>query len=395
MRSVAFAAMTCVSALGRGVDATLAALRARRCGLRPTDFPGMSPVGYIGRVDGVEDVALPASIAPFACRNNKLVYAALESDGFAAAIAAARQRHGPRRIGIVIGTSTSGIEELEQAYRRRDAAGELPTGFPFRQTHDIYSPARLIKALFGLDGPALVISTACSSAANALATATDWLEAGIIDAAVAGGADSLCLTTLRGFHALDLLSPGPCQPCDAERKGISIGEAAAFFLLERRAAVGPDAVGLLGYGCSNDAHHMSTPEPEGIGAQLAMTRALASAGLAPADIDYVNFHGTGTAFNDAVEDLAVHAVLGAATPCSSTKGWTGHTLGTAGAIEAIIAVLAVRHGLIPGCLNVARLDPQLRTNVVQENLSRPVARVLSNSFGFGGNNCCLAIGTLP
>jgi 3-oxoacyl-[acyl-carrier-protein] synthase-1 len=387
--------MTCVSALGRGVDATLAALRARRCGLRPTDFPGMSPVGYIGRVDGVEDVALPASIAPFACRNNKLVYAALESDGFAAAIAAARQRHGPRRIGIVIGTSTSGIEELEQAYRRRDAAGELPTGFPFRQTHDIYSPARLIKALFGLDGPALVISTACSSAANALATATDWLEAGIIDAAVAGGADSLCLTTLRGFHALDLLSPGPCQPCDAERKGISIGEAAAFFLLERRAAVGPDAVGLLGYGCSNDAHHMSTPEPEGIGAQLAMTRALASAGLAPADIDYVNFHGTGTAFNDAVEDLAVHAVLGAATPCSSTKGWTGHTLGTAGAIEAIIAVLAVRHGLIPGCLNVARLDPQLRTNVVQENLSRPVARVLSNSFGFGGNNCCLAIGTLP
>jgi 3-oxoacyl-[acyl-carrier-protein] synthase-1 len=395
VRPVAFAAMTCVSALGRGVDATLAALRARRCGLRPTDFPGMSPVGYIGRVDGVEDVALPASIAPFACRNNKLVYAALESDGFAAAIAAARQRHGPRRIGIVIGTSTSGIEELEQAYRRRDAAGELPTGFPFRQTHDIYSPARLIKALFGLDGPALVISTACSSAANALATATDWLEAGIIDAAVAGGADSLCLTTLRGFHALDLLSPGPCQPCDAERKGISIGEAAAFFLLERRAAVGPDAVGLLGYGCSNDAHHMSTPEPEGIGAQLAMTRALASAGLAPADIDYVNFHGTGTAFNDAVEDLAVHAVLGAATPCSSTKGWTGHTLGTAGAIEAIIAVLAVRHGLIPGCLNVARLDPQLRTNVVQENLSRPVARVLSNSFGFGGNNCCLAIGTLP
>lgn len=393
MDPIAFTAMTCVSAIGRGVDETAAALRARRTGLRPNDFPGMDPVGYIGRVPDLEAIDLPAAFARFACRNNRLAYATATTDGFAAAVAAARARYGAARLGVVVGTSTSGIDELEQLYRGRPAGGALPSDFPFRETHDVYSPARLLKDLFGLDGPSLVIVTACSSSANAFGTAAEWIAAGLIDAAVVGGIDSLCLTTLRGFHALELLSPSPCAPCGADRKGISIGEAGALVLLERHVP-GRDGIGLLGYGASSDAHHMSTPHPEGLGAQLAITRALDVAGLTPDAIDYVNLHGTGTHFNDAVEDLAVHAIFGASVPCSSTKGWTGHALGGAGAFEAIVAALSIRHGLMPGSLNVAEIDPALRSNVLRDNVEAPVRRVASNSFGFGGNNCCLIVGAL-
>jgi 3-oxoacyl-[acyl-carrier-protein] synthase-1 len=282
-------------------------------------------------------------------------------------------------------------EVLEQAYRGRGPDRLLPADFPFRDTHDIYSPARFIKALFGLDGPALVICTACSSSANAFGTASEWIEADLIDAAIVGGIDSLCLTTLRGFQALDLLSPTPSKPCDADRKGISIGEAGALFLLERDAGQG--GIGLLGWGASSDAHHMSTPHPEGLGAQLAITRALAAATLAPGAIDYVNLHGTGTQFNDAVEDLAVYAVFGDTVPCSSTKGWTGHALGGAGALEAIISTLALRDGFMPGCI-LDSVDARLRARVLTDNVDRPIQRVVSNSFGFGGNNCSLVLGRL-
>jgi 3-oxoacyl-[acyl-carrier-protein] synthase-1 len=392
-----FTAASVVNALGHGLEATLDALRQRRSGLRANDFPGMEPAGFIGRVDGIETLALPAPLARYACRNNRLAFAAAHADGFAGAVAAARDRYGAGRIGVLIGTSTSGIEELEQAYRARDADGRLPSAFKFAETHDLYSPALLLRDAFGLTGPALVISTACSSSANAVVAAAEWLEAGLIDAAVVGGIDSLCLTTLRGFQSLELLSPEPCQPCGVDRKGLSLGEAAALLLIERRSATAAgqiDQIGLLGYGSSNDAHHMSTPHPEGIGARLAMLQALERARLAPSDIDYVNLHGTGTPFNDAVEDLAVHAVLGDQTPCSSTKGWSGHTLGTAGALEAVIAMLCIREGLVPGCLNQTTVDPRLRCNVVSENHRAPVRRVLSNSFGFGGNNCCLVLGSL-
>ncbi|MEJ0070362.1 MAG: beta-ketoacyl-[acyl-carrier-protein] synthase family protein [Pseudomonadota bacterium] len=392
--AIAFTAASVVSALGRGLEATLEALRQRRSGLRANDFPGMEPAGFIGRVDGIETLALPEPLKDYACRNNRLAFAAVQADGFADAVAAARDRYGAGRIGVLIGTSTSGIEELEQAYRARDAAGRLPRDFKFRETHDLYSPALLLRDALGLSGPAFVISTACSSSANAVVTAAEWLDAGLIDAAVVGGIDSLCLTTLRGFQSLELLSPEPCQPCGADRKGLSIGEAAALLLVERRTSTTAGQIGLLGYGSSNDAHHMSTPHPEGVGARRAMTQALERAGLAPADIDYVNLHGTGTPFNDTVEDIAVHAVLGDRPPCSSTKGWTGHTLGTAGAIEAAIAMLCIREGLVPGCLNLTTIDPQLRCNVVSENHRVPVRRVLSNSFGFGGNNCCLVLGSL-
>lgn len=394
MRPLPVTAMGCASALGTGVEATAAALRERRGGLRPNDLPGMEGVGHVGRAEAADATAMPAGLAPFDCRNNRLALAAATSDGLADAVAQARARWGAARVAVLIGTSTSGIAALEDAYRARTDAGILPN-FPFRETHDVFSPARLLRALFRLEGPALVISTACSSAANSAALAADWIEAGLVDAAVVGGADSLCRTTLRGFQSLDLVSPEPCRPCGADRKGISIGEAAAFFLVERVAPAGHDGLALLGCGASCDAHHMSTPHPEGVGARLAMTRALESAGLAPDAIDYVNFHGTGTPFNDTVEDLAVHAVLGDRVPCSSTKGWTGHTLGTAGAIEAVVAAIAIREGLLPGCLGLAAVDPALRCHILADNQPMPVRRVLSNSFGFGGNNCTLILGSVP
>lgn len=394
MSAAVITAVTAVSALGHGLEATKAALLARRSGLRACDFPNMEPVGHIGRVEGVEAIRLPAALARYDCRNNRIAYAAAHADGFAAAVARARDQYGPDRIAVLLGTSTSGIEALEQAYRARDAAGRLPADFQFCETHDLYAPALLLREVFGLTGPGLVISTACSSSANALVMAAEWLDAGLIDAAVVGGVDSLCLTTLRGFQSLELLSPEPCQPCGVDRKGLSLGEAAAFLLIERPSPASAGKIALLGYGASNDAHHMSTPHPEGVGARLAMSAALERAGLAPADIDYVNLHGTGTPFNDAVEDLAVHAVLGERTPCSSTKGWSGHTLGTAGALEAVISLLCIREGLMPGCINVQAIDPELRCNVLLENRHAPVKRVLSNSFGFGGSNCCLVFGAL-
>jgi 3-oxoacyl-[acyl-carrier-protein] synthase-1 len=219
------------------------------------------------------------------------------------------------------------------------------------------------------------------------------IEAGLCDAAVVGGADSLCLTTLYGFHSLELVSDAPCRPFDIARKGISIGEAAGFALLEKVDQCGEaNAVLLLGVGESSDAHHMSTPHPEGLGARLAMERALAASGFGPQAIDYINLHGTATLTNDAAEDRAVFALFGADTPCSSTKGFTGHALGAAGINEAIISALSIRHNIIPGSAHTRTVDPALRSRYVLERRRGRVERVLSNSFGFGGSNCSLILG---
>jgi len=247
-----------------------------------------------------------------------------------------------------------------------------------------------VRQRLGLQGPAAVVSTACSSSAKVFGQAARLIELGLIDAAVVGGVDSLCLTTLYGFSALELVSPDICRPWDAGRKGLSIGEAAAFALLERDAEQ-PQAW-LLGCGESSDGHHMSSPHPEGAGAAMAMRQALAQAGLAAEDIGYVNLHGTGTPGNDAAEARAVQAVFGSTTPCSSTKGHTGHTLGAAGGVEASIAMLALQHGLAPAGLNVQQLDPALGVNYLLHNQAGPLRAVASNSFGFGGSNCCLVFG---
>jgi 3-oxoacyl-[acyl-carrier-protein] synthase-1 len=343
-------------------------------------------------------VRLPPWLERFDCRNNRLARMALETDGFAAAARAAARRYGPERVAVVLGTSTSGIASCEEAYRRRDPAdGALPPDFDYEHTHDLFSLARFVRTALGLEGPASVISTACSSGAKAFGDAAELMAAGACDAAIVGGVDSLCGMTLHGFAALELLAKGPTRPFAADRDGISIGEAAVLVLLERpearpAGAGAAERVSLLGFGASADAHHMSAPHPEGLGAVRAMRDALASAGLSPADIDHVNFHGTGTKANDAAEDRAVFQVVGRGPACSSTKGWSGHALGTSGALEAVIAALCVARGLVPGCLNVGQLDPALRCDVALQNRERPVRRVLSNSFGFGGSNCSLILG---
>jgi len=219
------------------------------------------------------------------------------------------------------------------------------------------------------------------------------IDLGLIDAAVVGGVDSLCLTTLYGFHSLQLLSEIPCSPYGASRNGISIGEAAAFALLTRVPDTLPQGAVLLhAVGESSDAHHMSSPHPQGLGAQIAMRAALQTAGMTPAQIDYINLHGTATPSNDAAEDKAVCHVFGTQTPCSSTKGHTGHTLGAAGGLEAVICALALRHQLMPGGCNTPSVDEKLQAAYLLENRSRPLKNVLSNSFGFGGSNSCLILG---
>jgi 3-oxoacyl-[acyl-carrier-protein] synthase I len=385
---------TATSCLGVGLDATWQALQAQRSGLKPCDFETVTLNTHIGEVPGLDAVTLPSSLRVFDCRNNRLALLALQQDGFAQAVQQAAQQYGAGRIGIFLGTSTSGMLQTELAYRARAGGqGPLPAWFDYDGTQSTYSVAAFVRQYFELDGPAVVVSTACSSSSKVFANAQRMMACGLIDAAIVGGVDSLCLTTLYGFHSLQLLSERPCAPYDASRNGISIGEAAAFALLTRAPAQLPaGAVLLRGVGESSDAHHMSSPHPQGLGAQLAMRAALQAAGLAAAQIDYVNLHGTATPSNDAAEDKAVCEVLGTSTPCSSTKGHTGHTLGAAGGLEAVICALALRHQTLPGGCHTDAIDPQLHAAYLRTNRSAPLKNVLSNSFGFGGSNSCLILG---
>ena len=382
-----------MNCLGRGLRAVATALRERRSGLAPCAFDTVALDTYVGEVGGLDDYRVRGELAAYDCRNNRLAQITLEQDGFAEAVGRARDEYGARRIGVFLGTSTSGMLETELAYRRRDPkTGALPADFRYAETQNAFSLADFVQRSLRLGGPSFVVSSACSSTAKVFGNAARMVAAGIVDAAVVGGADTLCLTTLYGFHSLGLVSSAPCRPFDTARDGISIGEGAGFALLER--APGSPAAGtimLLGVGESCDAYHMSAPHPEGAGAKLAMQRALQSAGLTPPDIDYINLHGTATRSNDASEDKAVVDVFGARTPCSSTKGWTGHLLGAAGITEAIISILAMENDLLPGSLQTKELDPALRCNYQLENREQRLARVLSNSFGFGGSNCSLVL----
>ena len=390
MKPLAISASTLATAIGAGREATLAALRSQRTGLAPVRFEQLPLSTWTGEVEGVDTIALPNGLAEFDCRNNRLAWLGLQCDGFVDAVSAARARWGAGRIGVFLGTSTSGLLQTERAYRRRDANGALPADFHYGPTQNTYSLADFVARALRLDGPGWVVSTACSSSAKVFGNAARLIDAGLIDAAVVGGVDSLCLTTLYGFNSLELLSSDICRPWDAARNGLSIGEAAAFALVERDASA-PQGW-LLGIGESNDGHHMSTPHPEGAGAIAAIQQALAEAGLAAGDIDYINLHGTATPSNDAAEDRAVATVFGTTTPCSSTKGATGHTLGAAGGVEALISMLAIEHDLMPAGLNLRKRDPSLRMSYLTDNRSAPVRRVLSNSFGFGGSNASLVFG---
>jgi 3-oxoacyl-[acyl-carrier-protein] synthase-1 len=394
MKPLLLDSFTASSCIGTGVAQTLESLVAHRSGLQRCDFETVDLDTHIGEVPGVDAVSLPPRFARFDCRNNRLAELALRQDGFDEAVQRAAERWGRSRVGVFIGTSTAGILSTELAYRDRDPlTGALPPGFEYATTHNSFSVADYLQRRLGLAGPAMAVSCACASSAKVFASARRMLDAGVIDAAVVGGVDSLCLTTLYGFHSLQLSSPSPCRPFDVARDGISIGEAAAFALLQRPAGdLDADAVLLLGVGESSDAYHMSAPHPEGQGARRAMQASLVSANLQPADIDYINLHGTGTPSNDRAESQAVTSVFGAATPSSSTKGATGHTLGASGALEAVISALALRHGLMPGGVHTTHIDPTLTACYIRENRRAPLRRVLSNSFGFGGTNCSLVLG---
>jgi 3-oxoacyl-[acyl-carrier-protein] synthase-1 len=383
-------AYTATCAAGAGKGALKSALESRTSGLRPNDF-GPEPLPtFIGRIAGVEDAALPQAFADWECRNNRLAWLGLQADGFLAAVQAACARHGAERVALILGTSTSSIGASEEAYRALEPDGRYPAALRRPIVHTPHSLGDFVQHALGLAGPCATVATACSSSAKVFAQGERLIRAGLADAVVVGGVDSLCGSVLFGFNALELVSPEPCRPFDPERRGISIGEAAGFALLERGRDAADAGPWLVGYGESSDAHHMSAPHPEGLGARLAIHDALARAGLAPEQIDYINLHGTATRHNDEVEAKVVAAMFPPRTGASSTKGWTGHALGAAGIVEAAITLIALESGLAPGTLHARSLDPVCGPQLRLDNERAELRYALSNSFGFGGNNCVLA-----
>jgi 3-oxoacyl-[acyl-carrier-protein] synthase-1 len=392
MAAPAITALTLVSAIGRGLDATEAALRNGRSGLSRCDFDGLSLNTYVGEVP-LEDSSVVPELAVYDCRNSRLAQLALRTDGFEDQVQLALARYRPGRIGVVVGTTTSGIQEAEHAYAERAALGtQSNRAFQFEYSQSHFSVTDFVRRYLGIQGPAFTVSTACSSSSKAFVDAQQLLSTDLCDAVVVGGVDSLCWMSLCGFNSLQLLSTRPCRPADANRDGLSIGEAAGFALIERsEAAEGRVLVRLLGTGESCDAHHMSAPHPEGQGAALAMHGALMRAKVNPADVNYINLHGTGTPANDRAEDLGICTVFGTGKPCSSTKGYTGHTLGAAGIVEVVISAIALRGGFMPGNLNLETPDREIRSEIVRESQSSHLRCVLTNSFGFGGSNCSLVL----
>jgi 3-oxoacyl-[acyl-carrier-protein] synthase-1 len=380
-------AFTATSTLGSGRAAHATAIRADRGGLRTNDFTRVPLPCAIGRVAGLEEAPLPAELAEYDCRNNRLAWQGLNADGFLDAARECIARRGADRVALVIGTSTSSIGATEEGYRTLDE-GRLPQHLRRPAVHTPHSTGLFLEAVFGTRGPCLTVATACSSSAKIFAKAERMIRLGIVDAAILAGVDTLCDSVLFGFNALELVSSEPCRPFDPARNGISIGEAAGFALIERDGDA--RAPRLVGYGESSDAHHMSTPHPEGLGARLALADALARAGLAPDDIDYINLHGTATQKNDEVEAALLGDTFPKSVRASSTKGFTGHTLGAAGILEAVITLIAMDEGVVPATLNSREAEPVCAAQIALTHEPREIRVALSNSFGFGGSNCTLA-----
>ena len=379
-----------ISALGEGVDASAEALLAWQAkGSTPLTRHNQALLDGrltpVGRVEG-ELPAIPAALAPYASRNNQLLLAALAQ--IRPALDEALATFGPARVGLVLGTSTAGIGEAELAIATARRGEAVPTAFDYRQ-QELGSPSEFLARHLGLEGPAYTLSTACSSSARAFISGQRMLAAGLVDAVLVGGADSLCGLTLNGFDSLESLSGTLCQPFDNGRQGINIGEGAALFLLSRQ----PAPLALLGVGESSDAWHISAPHPDGVGAEAAMGMALAQAGLTPEQVGYINLHGTATRLNDAMESQAVYRLFGDRVPCSSTKPLTGHVLGAAGAIEAALACLLLERALPLPPQRVMTGDPALAPiRLVSGTTPLATPRILSNSFAFGGNNVSLLFG---
>jgi 3-oxoacyl-[acyl-carrier-protein] synthase-1 len=337
---------------------------------------------------------LPNALRDLDCRNNRLMLLALEE--IADEVAAAKARFGAERVAVVTGTSTSGIDAGEDAVKALVETGAWPAGFHYRR-QELSGLSAFVARFFGLCGPVYTVATACSSSAKVFASARRLIRAGIVDVALVGGADTLCRMTLEGFASLELVSKGRCNPFSVHRDGITIGEGAAAFLIGREEA----EIALLGVGETSDAYHATAPEPSGKWAAAAMAAALSEAGLSPADIAYVNLHGTGTALNDAMEAAAVASLFGDRVPASSTKGMTGHMLGATGAVEAGFLCLALDPATNPG----RRIPPHVWDGAADPALPPLLfatadmrlpdtqrLAMLSNSFGFGGSNAALVLG---
>jgi 3-oxoacyl-[acyl-carrier-protein] synthase-1 len=379
-------AWSAVNGLGTRTADVMAELRAGRPGL--SGAPDGTPFEAMCGAVAADIPPLPEALAEHDSRNNRFVQRALAE--LAPALSAAREHWGAGRIGICVGSSTAAMDEIERAHAIHSESGELPDGFDVFARGSAEGLVQALRALSGFEGPVAVISNACASSGKAFASAKRWLEVGVVDAVLVGGADSLCQTTLRGFRSLGLLSEEPTRPFSADRRGINIGEGAAFALIERTGE-GPR---LLGVGESADAHHMTTPDPEGRGAQAAMQAALDDAGASASDVDYVNAHGTGTRFNDAMEAHAIRSCLGhAGDPIVvSTKGYVGHMLGAAGATEAVFVLESLRGGWTPASVGADPLEPDIGLHVPTEVCEGELRLALSNSFAFGGSNVSVLFG---
>jgi 3-oxoacyl-[acyl-carrier-protein] synthase-1 len=368
------------NALGTTREAVRDGLFRGQTGLGPSPIP----IPFPSAVGAIADAALPAlpgELSAWSTRTARM--AKLLLDQLAPQLERLRARVRPERIAVILGTSTAGADVTEDAYRHYVQHGDLPAHYDLWRHHTYGALLNVVSSLVGASGPAWVVSTACTSSAKPLAAAQRLIAADVIDAAVVGGIDTLCSMTLRGFYSLDSLAAGPCRPFAADRDGISIGEGGAFLVLER----GGDAMALLeAVGESSDAYHISAPHPEGVGARLAMQRALDQAGCKPEDVHHVNAHGTGTRLNDSAEAMAISSLLGDHVPVVSTKGYMGHMLGGAGASEAAIALFALLEGWLPASLGAELRDPKITLNIPTTRSTGSFERVLSNSFAFGGNN---------
>lgn len=376
---------TMCSALGTGRPAHLAALAAERTGLIPVQ--GSLPFQTACGIVSCELPALPPALAHHDARITRLI-AHLVAD-LGDAIPQTLSRWGPARVGIFVGTSTAGIASTEAAWRAHVATGALPPEYDFAAQHSYGAIIPVIRALTGFAGPAFVTSTACSSSAKVLASATRLIHAGVIDAALVGGADTLCDLTLHGFHALGALSATPCRPFAATRDGISIGEGGGLMLVARD---GEGRARVLAVGETNDAHHISAPHPEGAGARAAMQAALAIAGVKPSDVGHINAHGTGTILNDRAESQAIEAVFGRDVPVLSTKAYTGHMLGAAGVIETALTVMALEEGWIPASLGAGPVDEAITIGIVHTRTRLDRGLAMTNSLAFGGSNVSVLLG---
>lgn len=330
---------------------------------------------------------LPDALRPWSTRTARIASALLGD--LQPELEAMRRRWRPDRIAVLLGTSTAGADVTENAYRHYLADGALPPEYDLFRHHTYGAILHVVRTLAGAEGPAWVISTACTSSAKPLASAQRLIAAGMIDAAIVGGIDTLCTMTLQGFRSLEALSAEPARPFSADRKGLNIGEGGAFLLVERE---GEPVALLEAVGESSDAYHISAPDPAGAGARLAMERALVQAGAQAASVDHVNAHGTGTRLNDVSEAAAIESVFGRDVPIVSTKGYTGHLLGAAGGSEAAIAIFALVEGWIPASLGASPVDPKVTARIATERTSGTFRRVLSNSFAFGGNNVSVLLG---